>query len=152
MTTGGPDTSDAYEEQVQDGKYLFQGKWRTLGVHVEHIAVKDGKTQDVRIESTHNGPIVAHRNGKAYSLRLPYFNQFRLLESDWKLDVARNLEEAKQALGELQFMPQNIMIGTVDGDIYYVRNGRVPIRPAGCDPSKPMPGTRRVRMAGPARL
>jgi acyl-homoserine-lactone acylase len=33
------------------------------------------------------------------------------------------------------------MVGTVDGDIYYVRNGRVPVRPAGCDPSKPMPGT-----------
>ena len=41
----------------------------------------------------------------------------------------------------LQFMPQNIMIGTVDGDMYYVRNGRVPVRPNGCDPSKPMPGT-----------
>ncbi len=93
------------------------------------IAVKDGKTQEVRIEYTHHGPIVAHRNGKAYSLALPYFDQFRLLESDWKLDTARNLEEAKQALAELQFMPQNIMIGTVDGDIYYVRNGRVPMPP-----------------------
>ena len=40
----------------------------------------------------------------------------------------------------LQFMAQNIMVGTVDGDIYYVRNGRVPVRPNGCDPSKPMPG------------
>ena len=36
-------------------------------------------------------------------------------------------------------MPQNIMIGTVDGDIYYVRNGRVPVRPKGCDPSSPCP-------------
>jgi acyl-homoserine-lactone acylase len=32
------------------------------------------------------------------------------------------------------------MIGTVDGDIYYVRNGRVPIRPAGYDCKRPMPG------------
>lgn len=141
MTTGGPDTSDAYEEQVKDGKYLYRGQWKPLDVQVEHIAVKDGKTQEVRIEYTHHGPIVAHRNGKAYSLALPYFDQFRLLESDWKLDTARNLEEAKRALAGLQFMPQNIMIGTVDGDIYYVRNGRVPIRPGGCDPSRPMPGT-----------
>jgi len=37
-------------------------------------------------------------------------------------------------------MPQNIMIGTVDGDIYYVRNGRVPMRPKGCDSSRPMSG------------
>ena len=30
MTTGGPDTSDVYEEEVQDGKYLFRGEWRPL--------------------------------------------------------------------------------------------------------------------------
>jgi len=47
-----------------------------------------------------------------------------------------------------QYMAQNIMVGTVDGDIYYVRNGRVPIRPAGCDPSKPMPGDGRCEWQG----
>jgi acyl-homoserine-lactone acylase len=31
-------------------------------------------------------------------------------------------------------------VGTVDGDIYYVRNGRVPVRAKGCDISKPLPG------------
>ncbi len=144
MTTGGPDTADAYEETVKDGKYLFKGQWRPLQVRTEHIRVKDNtgavKTVDVRIESTVHGPIVAHRNGKAYSLAVPYADQFRLLESSWRLDTAHNLAEAKRALAMLQFMGQNIMIGTVDGDIYYVRNGRVPIRPKGCDPSKPMPG------------
>jgi acyl-homoserine-lactone acylase len=32
------------------------------------------------------------------------------------------------------------MVATVDGDIYYVRNGRVPIRPKGFDWTKPVPG------------
>jgi acetyl esterase/lipase len=45
-----------------------------------------------------------------------------------------------QALGMLQLMEQNIMVGTVDGDIFYVRNGRVPIRPAGFDYKRAMPG------------
>ena len=45
--------------------------------------------------------------------------------------TAHNLAEAKTGAGGLQLMAQNIMIGTVDGDIYYVRNGRVPIRPEG---------------------
>src|SRR5262249_36336271 len=40
----------------------------------------------------------------------------------------------------LQLMEQNIMVGTVQGDIYYVRNGRVPIRPAGFDFKRPVPG------------
>jgi acyl-homoserine-lactone acylase len=140
MTTGGPDTSDAYEEEVQDGKYRFKGEWRPLDVRTARIAVKDGKTQELRIESTHHGPVVAHKNGKAYSVAIPYADEFKLLDTAWHLSLAHNLTEAKKALSDLQFMAQNIMIGTVDGDIYYVRNGRVPVRPKGCDPSKPMPG------------
>jgi acyl-homoserine lactone acylase PvdQ len=54
--------------------------------------------------------------------------------------MARNLEEMKKALGHLQLMSQNIMVGTVQGDIYYLRNGRVPIRAKGVDPDKPIPG------------
>jgi len=32
------------------------------------------------------------------------------------------------------------MVATVQGDIYYVRSGRVPIRAPGTDPSRPIPG------------
>ncbi|HYW44475.1 MAG TPA: penicillin acylase family protein [Bryobacteraceae bacterium] len=143
MTTGGPDTSDAYVEEVRDGKYRFKDEWRPLDVRTERIGVKVGdevKWQDVRIESTHHGPIVAHKDGKAYSLAIPYSNEFRLLETGWQMATAHNLAEAKKALAGLQYMAQNIMIGTVDGDIYYVRNGRVPVRPKGCDTSRPMNG------------
>jgi acyl-homoserine-lactone acylase len=143
MTTGGPDTSDAYEEEVRDGKYLFKGEWRPLEVRTERIGVKvDGevKWQEVKIESTHHGPIVAHKNGKAYSAAIPYANEFRLMEQMFRMNSAHNLAEEKKALAGLQFMSQNIMVGTVDGDIYYVRNGRVPVRPKGCDASKPLPG------------
>jgi acyl-homoserine lactone acylase PvdQ len=37
-------------------------------------------------------------------------------------------------------MAQNVMVATVQGDIYYVRNGRVPIRAPGTDPSRPIRG------------
>jgi acyl-homoserine lactone acylase PvdQ len=149
MTTGGPDTSDAYEEDVKDGKYRFPGRngfkdeWRPLDVRTERIGVKVGEEvrwQEFRIESTHHGPIVAHKDGKSYSAAIPYAEEYKLPDELWRIDTAHNLAEAKKALAELQLMAQNIMIGTVDGDIYYVRNGRVPIRPKGCDPSKPMAG------------
>ncbi len=144
MTTGGPDTSDIYEEEVRDGKYKFKDEWRPLEVRTERIAIKTGnemKYQDVRFESTHHGPIVAHKDGKAYAAAIPYANEFRLLDTAWKVATAHNLAQAKQALGGLQYMAQNIMIATVDGDIYYVRNGRVPVRPNGCDSSRPMSGS-----------
>jgi acyl-homoserine-lactone acylase len=144
MTTGGPDTSDIYEEEVQDGKYKFNGEWRPLEVRTERIGIKTGnevKWTEQKVESTHHGPIVAHKDGKAYSMAIPYANEVGLLGTSYQIATAHNLAEAKKALARLQLMSQNIMIGTVDGDIYYVRNGRVPVRPKGCNTSKPMPGT-----------
>jgi acyl-homoserine lactone acylase PvdQ len=83
---------------------------------------------------------VAHKDGKAYAVAIPYADQFRLMEEAWAISTARNLAEMKRALAMLQYMGQNIMVGTVDGDIYYLRNGRVPVRPAGCDTARPMSG------------
>ena len=144
MTTGGPDTGDTFEEEIAEGKYKFKGEWRPLKVVHEKINVKTGDgmvTKDVAIEYTHHGPIWARKNGKAYSMATPYATEFRLIEQAWAMTTAKNLPEMKKALDMRQYMAQNIMVGTVDGDIFYIRNGRVPIRPKGCDPSKPQPGT-----------
>lgn len=146
MTTGGPDTSDIYEEELNPAnprQYRYDNQWRDVQVRKEKIGVKTGDGVDwreVEIEYTHHGPIVAHKSGKAYSMAIPYANEVGLTDQIHEMMTARNLEEMKRALGHLQLMAQNIMVGTVQGDIYYLRNGRVPIRARGVDPSKPIPG------------
>jgi acyl-homoserine-lactone acylase len=143
MTTGGPDTSDVFEEEVSEGRYKLKGEWRPLQVRREKIGVKTvGKVdwKEAVYEYTHHGPVVAHKEGKAYSMATPYAEEFRLVEQAWAMVTSKNLAEMKKALAMRQYMAQNIMVGTVDGDTYYVRNGRVPIRPKGCDPSRPQPG------------
>ncbi len=145
MTTGGPDTSDVFEEVVDRDNYQFRSEWRPMKARTETIRVKldGGKFDEKRVvfHHTHHGPIVARKDGKAYSAAIPYAGEVGLMEQMWKIFHSRNLDEAKKALSMLQLMQQNVMIGTVQGDIFYVRNGRVPIRPKGCDPSKPMPGS-----------
>jgi acyl-homoserine-lactone acylase len=146
MTTGGPDTSDIYEEELNPEnprQYRYDGKWRDMTARKERIAIKTGSTVDVRvveIEYTHHGPVVAHKDGKAYSMAIPYAEEIGLTDQVYQMMMARNLDEMKRALTGLQLMSQNVMVGTVQGDIYYVRNGRVPIRAKGVDPSKPVPG------------
>jgi acyl-homoserine lactone acylase PvdQ len=143
MTTGGPDTADVFEEEVREGKYRFRDEWKPLRVEREKIGVLvSGRIEwkEFAFEYTHHGPIWAHHNGRAYSMATPYASEFRLVEQAWNMVTARNLGEMKRALAMRQYMAQNIMVGTVEGDIFYLRNGRVPIRPKGCDPSKPMPG------------
>ena len=146
MTTGGPDAADCYEEEINpenSRQYKYDGQWRDMKVVTDVIKVKDGdsiKVQKVEIEYTHHGPVVARKEGKAYTLKLPYFDQVQLAEQAYKMTTAKNLAEFKQAMSMLQFMEQNVMVGTVDGDIFYLRNGRVPIRAPGFDYNRPLPG------------
>ncbi len=146
MTTGGPDTSDVYEEEVNPEnprQYKVDGKWLDMEVRTENIRVKDGdavQEKKVEIEYTRHGPVVARKDGKAYAFAIPYFDQVKLADQTWEMAIARNLDEMKKALSMQQLMMQNIMVGTVDGDIYYVRVGRVPVRPNDIDPMRPIPG------------
>jgi acyl-homoserine-lactone acylase len=89
---------------------------------------------------SHHGPIVAQKNGKAYAMAIPYFEEVGLADEGYEMMKARNLAEMKQALARFQLMAQNIMVGTAQGDIYYLRNGRTPIRPSKVDARRPIPG------------
>src|SRR5262245_41097908 len=146
MTTGGPDAADVYEEELNPDnprQYKYDGQWRDMTVRTEIIGVKEkGKLikKKFEIEDTRHGPVVAHRKGKAYAMKLPYMDQFRLPEQAYAMATARNLAEMKKALSLFQLMEQNVMVATVDGDIFYVRNGRVPIRPKGFNWRLPVPG------------
>jgi len=146
MTTGGPDTSDIFVEELNPEnprQYRYDGQWRDLQVRKVKIVVKDRDRLDAKemeLEYSHHGPIVAHRRGKSYAMAIPYFEEVGLTDQTYETMTARNLAEMKRALAHLQLMGQNVMVATVQGDIYYVRNGRVPIRAPGTDPSRPIPG------------
>jgi len=150
MTTGGPDAADVYVEELNPDnprQYKYDGKWEDMTVRHELIRVKEAvgvKEHPFDIEYTRHGPVVAHRKGKGYAMKLPYMDEYRLLEQSYAMATAKNLAEMKQALAMLELMEQNIMVATVEGDIYYVRNGRVPVRPAGYDWKRPVPGNTRA--------
>lgn len=146
MTTGGPDTSDVFEEEINPEnprQYRYDGKWRDMTVRKDRIGVKVGarvEWKEVEFEHTRHGPVVARRGDKAYAMAIPYAEEVGLTDQIYEMAKARDLFEMKRALSRLQLMAQNIMVGTVHGDIYYLRNGRVPIRAKGVDPSRPIPG------------
>lgn len=146
MTTGGPDTSDIFEEELNPEnplQYRYDGQWRDLQVRKVSIGVKSGEkveSRELEIKYSHHGPIVAHKQGRGYAMAIPYFEEVGLTDQTYATMTARNLSEMKTALAQLQLMAQNVMIATVQGDIFYVRNGRVPIRAPGTNPGRPIPG------------
>ena len=145
-TTGGPDTSDIFVETVDPanpGRYKVDGEWRDFEVRKLQIRVKMGDqvqtiTKDLLI--SRHGPIISVQDGKAYALATPYLDQVLQTEMIYRLNHAKSTDEVKEICSANQWMAQNFMYAGTDGHIRYIRVGRVPIRPAGVDSHKPIPG------------
>ncbi|MBI2823802.1 MAG: penicillin acylase family protein [Planctomycetia bacterium] len=146
MTTGGPDTADVYEETVRADnplQYEVDGQWRDMKTRRITLRVRDGEKlveKEFQVAATHHGPVVARKGDKAYTFAIPYTTEAGLMEELYQVHTARSLAGIKAALAGLQLMPQNIMVATVDGDIYYVHDGRVPVRNHGLPTNRPVPG------------
>ncbi|KPL11340.1 hypothetical protein AMJ85_03805 [candidate division BRC1 bacterium SM23_51] len=147
FTTGGPDTTDVYAEQINPDnpkQYRYDGQWRDIRTEEEEIRVRqpDGSIRTIvrEIEYTHHGPIALREGNIAYAVACPYLDQIDLPTQLHRMCLASNLEQFNAALGMSQMMEQNCMYADDQGNIQYVRTGRVPIRPGGYDWRRPVPG------------
>jgi len=135
-TTGGPDTTDIYKEEINPGnplQYKYDGLWYDMRVEKTVIKVNGGQDIEKEIHFTRHGPVVYRddQNNVAYSMAMLYWDDVHLASQMWMQNRATNIEEFRRALSWNSFMAQNVMYGDVDGNIMYVRTGRVPIRPEG---------------------
>ena len=144
MTTGGPDTEDIYELTLhpeEPSRYLYDGEWRDLTSREVEIEVAGMGRRGLTIRESHFGPVVASSEGKAYSLKTAYAREVRSLDAWYQLGFGEDYRAAARALESLQFFPQNVMVADTQGNIYYQRTGRVPVRPEGYDFSLPVDGS-----------
>jgi acyl-homoserine lactone acylase PvdQ len=146
LTTGGPDCADVYEEKIHPDdplRYEYDGEWRPIEVEEARIVVRAGdstRIENLRIERTHHGPIVERRGDRAFAVRTGYDREIGIGEQWLRMLAARDLDAFVEALRANQSLPQNVLYADVAGDVYYLRAGRVPRRPAGYAWSAPVPG------------
>lgn len=144
MTTGGPDTADTYELTLNPDnpmQYKYDDEWRDITVKMTTINIKDSDPQETPLYFSHHGPIIAMADGKAYALKTAYADVVRGNEAWYHLNFAKDYKGAKRAMADQTMFPQNVMVADTDGNIYYQRSGRVPIRPEGYDWTKPVDGS-----------
>ncbi len=143
MTTGGPDTADVYELELNGEtppQYKYEGEWRDFDLRTERIEVQGDDPVDLPVFSSLHGPVVAMREGKAYVLKTAYMDCVRGLEAWHLFNTAKDYRGVVAGLETQQVFPQNVMVADTSGNTYYHRTGRVPKRPAGYDWSRPVPG------------
>ncbi len=112
MTTGGPDTSDVYEEEINPANPLAISLRRPVarndGPQRGHSRQNGHRFRRER-KPTSNTRATARscsQGCKAYVFSLPYFDQVLLADQTYKMVTAHNLGEMKQALAMLQLMMQ----------------------------------------------
>ena len=144
MTTGGSDTADAYELQL-DGepptRYRHDGQWKELKRREYKVPIKGAGDQILRFYDSHLGPLVVVRKGKSYAIRSAYADAVNVNAAWYEFGFAADYRGVQKGLSLQQLFPHNVMVADDSGNIYYQRTGRVPRRPQGYDWSRPVDGS-----------
>ena len=141
MTTGSPDVSDAYRVDCDPDdprRYAIDGETHQMVATDVTIEVAGGDSVTDTFEYTrHNGvlcPVVQRDGNVAWVISTPYMHVPELQDEQlfhWHL--AKDVHEFRAAMATNGNFAQNIMAGDVDGNVFYLRAGRTPIRPDGVE-------------------
>ncbi len=122
------DVMDLYLEQIDErtGRYVFQGKPEQAQLDRQFIGVHGQKPEQMDVWITRHGPLIAHENGKSYSMRWTAAEGFSY--PFFEIDRAQNWDQFRSAVSSFWGPPQNFIYADRAGNIGYQAAGRVPIR------------------------
>lgn len=138
FTSGGADVCDAYQLTLNDDgtHYLFDRDWLELNIETLRVG-----TEQRRQVYSHHGPLMMQEGRTAYAFRSAYADRlFEHIAPYARLNKARSTTEVQDILADREFGPFNILVADRDGHIFWQSTGAVPIRPAGYDSLRPLPG------------
>ncbi len=146
FTVNGPDLIDTFVLEINPDnpdQYLFDGEWLDLEVRQAPITVKlYGRfrwTVKRKILWSVYGPTVRQEHG-TYAIRYATMGEVGHVEQFLRLNKADSLEAWQAAMADGPLPMFNAGYADADGNIFYVYNGRIPIRAEGYDWSQYLPG------------
>ena len=135
MTHGFGDYQDLYIERFREASgrlyYAYRGDWLPAEVTTETLAVRDATAEALAVVRTRHGPIVAGDPHAGHGLAFRHTGT----ESGtawpntlYELLVAKNADEAEDALREWTEPVNNFVYADVHGEFGYRYRGRIPVR------------------------
>jgi len=144
-TVNYPDKADVYALQMHPKKkdvYLVDGKPYTLEKFKAKLTVKFlGINIPIKKKFYKSiyGPTLKNKTG-VYAVRTPSTTNITAIEQWWKMNKATNFSEFYKAL-EMKALPgYNIGYADRNDTIFYISNGKIPIRAKGYDWTDVVPG------------
>ena len=147
-TVNYPDKADVYALQMHPKKkdvYLVDGKPYTLEKFKAKLTLKFlGINIPIKKKFYKSiyGPTLKNKTG-VYAVRTPSTTNITAIEQWWKMNKATNFSEFYEAL-EMKALPgYNIGYADRNDTIFYISNGKIPIRAKGYDWTDVVPGNTR---------
>ena len=131
---------DTYVETVCGGGtgYLYQGNCVPFETRTEVIQVRGAAPENLTVERTIHGPVVASAPGVRFSRKsLERGRELENLSLDF--DRAQNVQQFDEAVHRV-VGASNFLYADNSGNIAYWRSGVNPVRPPGFDLRLPLPG------------
>ncbi len=132
-TVNNPDKLDVYQLELNPqnkNQYKLDGKWEELITTVVKLKVKiAGIPISVKkeIHESKFGPTMVTKKG-AFSIRTGALMEIRALEQWYLMNKAKNYTQFKKALDVGALPGYNIVYADRYDTIYYLSNGKIPIR------------------------
>ena len=147
FTVNSPDLIDIYVLEMNPDnpdQYLFDGEWRDLEVGEAPITVtlfgRFRWTVKQEVLWSVYGPTVRQEHG-VYAIRYAGMGEIGHVEQFVRLNKATNLAEWEAAMREGPLPMFNAGYADAAGNIFYVYNGRIPLRTEGYNWQQYLPGS-----------
>lgn len=144
-TVNDPDKLDVYQLEINPEnkfQYKFDGEWVDLEVRTAALRVKiKGLMIPVKKKAywSKYGPTIITERG-TFSIRMPSLMDIRGMEQWYRFNKAKNFTEFKSALNMLAIPGYNIVYADRYDTIFYISNGRIPVRDSKFNWKNTLPG------------
>jgi acyl-homoserine-lactone acylase len=144
-TVNNQDKVDVFQLEMNPNnqkQYKFDGKWETLEEKTVKLKVKMGAfvlpVKKVALWSKYGATIKTEQG--VFSIRFSANQDIRGVEQWYKMDKARNFSEFYKAMQMTAIPGFNTIYADKHDTIFYVSNGKIPLREQGFDWKNTIPG------------